>query len=70
MPNLKSKWMVAENWGKIWVVKNKQSGKAMGDISYNAGWKEWEFNPNEEFSYTHKCLSDLAAFLAELNRER
>lgn len=60
--------MVAEDWGKIWVIKNKQSGKAMGDISYNSSWMEWEFNPNDEFSYTYKCLYDLARFLGKLNK--
>lgn len=86
MAELKSRWMVAVEVAPnllmfrqkktsgtavpLWYINNKKHGDELGWVSFEPAWKEFVFCPNEMADFSAECLSDLASFLTELNKER
>lgn len=71
MIELKSKWMVATSTAANgWEIVNKKSGDRLGYIEYYKPWREWVFGPQPGCYFSTACLSDLARFLEELNKEK
>ena len=51
-----------------WRCQNRKK-VALGIVSYEERWKEWEFCPYEGRGFTIECLRDIADFLRQLNAE-
>lgn len=55
----------------VWGVWNKDESGALGQISWNGGWRCYWFCPNINTGYEKKCLRSIADFcehLTELHR--
>jgi len=82
--SLKSKWMRADfatlvvrfvdgTMGPMdcYIVRTRgRKIVKMGMVEYCVQWKHWVFVPEAERQFSNRCLSDLARFLDELNKER
>jgi len=54
--------------GRLIVVNN--SGQTLGAIEYKNTWRQYVYESIDEVFYNHRCLTDIAAYLMELNKTK
>jgi len=51
-----------------WRCQNRRGRYLLATVAYNAKWKEWEFLPQPNMSFTIECINDIGNFLGQLNK--
>ena len=70
------KWMIANLLPRLdgrktqrWAIWN-HSGVYLGVVKWEGGWRQYVFWPEPSTLWAASCLTDLAAFVADLNAEQ
>jgi len=57
----------------VWDCINKSGEYKLGDVKWNAGWRQYCYFPlptYNQFIYSVGCLKDIAGFIEQLMAER
>ena len=57
---------------KVWEVRSANDDAFLGTISWRASWRQYVFEPQRGYAtvWSHKCLTELAAFIQGRMNER
>jgi hypothetical protein len=57
---------------KLWWCMNRKHKDELGAVRHYPGWKQWVFSQraDEGIILSHDCLTDIADFLQQLNKEK
>ena len=57
-----------KNNHKTWLCRSNDGDDLLGVVGYGA-WRQYTFSPYENTEFSHDCLSDIAHFLRQANKE-
>ena len=50
-----------------WRCQNRRGKYLLASVAYVPKWKEWEFLPQPNMSFTIECINDIGHFIKQLN---
>ena len=55
---------------KYWRCQNRRGKYLLANVAYHKKWKEWEFLPQPNMSFTIECINDISDFLSQLINQK
>lgn len=53
-----------------WDIYGVRRGELLGSIAWFGRWRQYTFNPASDTTFNHSCLTDIAEFLKNMNKEQ
>lgn len=70
MTHLKFNELPVARKTKLIQILSNHDGFLLGQISWDGGWRQYVFLPNEGCRWSHDCLDEVAAKIRSLMEER